>query len=200
MDSVITIPAISDNYIYLYRYNQNDSLAVDPSDSSLVMKILQEHGLSLKTILITHHHWDHVAGAADLKQKTGCKVIGADRRRIPGIDTVAEDGQITKTASSGRVTRCSSAAAADSWSATHNRCGNRCKDWHPFRMIRLSTVGTIIRWKITNSLSALSPAIKMSKSGSIKSGRHNVSAGRRFLQVYYWKELRIVSCVPECPN
>jgi len=96
MDSVITIPAISDNYIYLYRYNQNDSLAVDPSDSSLVMKILQEHGLSLKTILITHHHWDHVAGAADLKQKTGCKVIGADRRRIPGIDTVAEDGQILK--------------------------------------------------------------------------------------------------------
>ena len=94
MDSVITIPAISDNYIYLYRYNQNDSLAVDPSDSSLVMKILQEHGLSLRTILITHHHWDHVAGAADMKLKTGCKVIGADGRRIPGIDTVVEDGRI----------------------------------------------------------------------------------------------------------
>ena len=94
MDSVITIPANSDNFIYLYRYNQSDSLAVDPSDSSLVLKILQERGLSLKTILITHHHWDHVAGIADLKKKTGCKVIGADKRRIPGIDTVVEDGQI----------------------------------------------------------------------------------------------------------
>ena len=94
MDSVITIPSLGDNFIYLYRYNQNDSLAVDPSDGSLVLKILQEHGLNLKTILITHHHWDHVAGTAELKQKTGCKVIGADRRRIPGIDSVVADGQI----------------------------------------------------------------------------------------------------------
>ena len=94
MDSVITIPALGDNFIYLYRYNQSDSLAVDPSDSSLVLRTLQKHGLSLKTILITHHHWDHIAGTAELKQKTGCKVIGADRRRIPGVDSVVEDGQI----------------------------------------------------------------------------------------------------------
>ena len=94
MDSVINISALGDNLIYLYRYNQNDSFAVDPSDGSLVLRILQEHGLNLKTILVTHHHWDHVAGTAELKQKTGCKVIGADRRRIPGIDSVVEDGQI----------------------------------------------------------------------------------------------------------
>ena len=94
MNSVITIPALGDNYIYLHRYNQNDSFAVDPCDSSSVLKILREHGLSLKTILITHHHWDHVAGTVELKQKTGCKVIGGDKRRIPGIDSVVADGQI----------------------------------------------------------------------------------------------------------
>jgi hydroxyacylglutathione hydrolase len=102
MDSVITIPALGDNFIYLCRYNQNDSFAVDPSDGSLVLRILQEQGLSLKMILITHHHWDHVAGIADLKQKTGCKVIGADKRRIPGIDSVVEDGQ-TLTVGDHRV-------------------------------------------------------------------------------------------------
>jgi hydroxyacylglutathione hydrolase len=94
MDSVITIPALGDNYIYLYRYNQNDSLAVDPSESSSVLRILKEQGLNLKTILVTHHHWDHIAGATDLKRKTGCKIIGADRQRIPGIDSVVADGQI----------------------------------------------------------------------------------------------------------
>jgi len=94
MNSVITIPALGDNFIYLCRYNQNDSLAVDPSDASLVLRTLQEHGLNLRTILITHHHWDHVAGTAELKQKTGCKVIGADKGRIPGIDSVVSDGQI----------------------------------------------------------------------------------------------------------
>lgn len=94
MDSVITIPALADNFIYLYRYNKSDVLAVDPSDGSLVLRAMKEHGLNLKTILITHHHWDHTGGTVELKQKTGCKVIGADRRRIPGIDSVAEDGQI----------------------------------------------------------------------------------------------------------
>jgi hydroxyacylglutathione hydrolase len=94
MDSVITIPALGDNFIYLYRYNLNDSFAVDPCDSSSVLRTLHEHGLNLKEILITHHHWDHVAGTDELKQKTGCKVIGADKRRIPGIDSVVTDGQI----------------------------------------------------------------------------------------------------------
>jgi hydroxyacylglutathione hydrolase len=94
MDSVITIPAFGDNFIYLYRYNKSDSLAVDPGDSSSVLRILQEQSLSLKMILVTHHHGDHVAGAADLKRRTGCKIIGADGQRIPGIDSVMKDGQI----------------------------------------------------------------------------------------------------------
>jgi len=94
MDSVITIPSLGDNFIYLYRYNRNDCLAVDPSNSLSVLKILQEQGLNLKMILVTHHHWDHIAGIADLKRKIGCKIIGADKRRIPGIDSVVADGQI----------------------------------------------------------------------------------------------------------
>jgi len=98
MDSVITIPALGDNFIYLCRYNRNDSFAVDPCDGSLVLRAMKEHGLNLKMILITHHHWDHVAGTAELKQKTGCKVIGADKRRIPGIDLVVEDEQILPVA------------------------------------------------------------------------------------------------------
>jgi hydroxyacylglutathione hydrolase len=94
MGPVITIPALGDNFIYLYRYNQSDAFAVDPCDSSLVLRTLKEHDLNLKMILVTHHHWDHVAGIGELKQKTGCKVIGADKRRIPGIDSVVADGRI----------------------------------------------------------------------------------------------------------
>jgi len=94
MDSVITIPALGDNFVYLYRYNQNDTFAVDPGDGSLVLRAMKQHGLNLQMILLTHHHWDHAAGIEELKQKTGCKVIGADKRRIPGIDSVVSDGQV----------------------------------------------------------------------------------------------------------
>ena len=93
-DSVITIPALGDNFIYLYRYNRSNALVVDPSDASLVLDTLKEHSLNLTTILVTHHHWDHTAGTIELKEKTGCKVIGGDKKRIPGIDCVVEDGKI----------------------------------------------------------------------------------------------------------
>jgi len=89
---VITIPAFGDNLIYLYRYNQSDCLAVDPGES--VLKALKEQDLSLKMILLTHHHWDHTGGVAELKKKTGCKVVGGDKRRIRGIDQLVEDGDI----------------------------------------------------------------------------------------------------------
>ena len=96
MVSVVTIPALGDNFIYLYRYDKNNALAVDPCDSSAVLNSLNEHNLNLTTILITHHHWDHTGGVSDLKKKTGCEVIGPDKRRIPAIDRVVDDEQVLK--------------------------------------------------------------------------------------------------------
>jgi hydroxyacylglutathione hydrolase len=93
MNSVITIPAFGDNFVYLYEYRQGDALAVDPSDSSPVLRILGQRGLSLTTILVTHHHWDHTAGVAELKKNTGCEVVGGDARRISGIDRLVEGGR-----------------------------------------------------------------------------------------------------------
>jgi len=94
MDSVITIPALGDNLIYVYPYSQNESLVVDPGDGPAVLEVLKEHGLRLRTILITHHHYDHTAGVTELKQKTGCNVIGGDPRRISDIDKVVVNGEI----------------------------------------------------------------------------------------------------------
>ncbi|MDT8301818.1 MAG: hydroxyacylglutathione hydrolase [Sedimentisphaerales bacterium] len=94
MESVVTIPACGDNFIYLYRYDKNNALAVDPCDSSLVLRNLKEHDMNLTTILITHHHWDHTGGVSDLKKKTGCEVIGSDKGRIPAIDRVVDDKQV----------------------------------------------------------------------------------------------------------
>jgi len=94
MDRVITIPALGDNFIYLYKYSETDAFAVDPAESTGVLKALKDNGLTLSAILITHHHYDHTGGTGELKRRTGCKIIGGDRRRISGIDSVVEDGQI----------------------------------------------------------------------------------------------------------
>jgi hydroxyacylglutathione hydrolase len=94
MITVITIPALGDNFIYLVRYDGNNSFAVDPGDASSVLKSLKKHDLKLKAILLTHHHWDHVGGASELKRKTGCEVIAGYEGRSRDIDKVVENGRI----------------------------------------------------------------------------------------------------------
>ncbi|UCF43756.1 MAG: hydroxyacylglutathione hydrolase [Planctomycetota bacterium] len=83
MDSVTTICALGDNYIYLYKCGQNNTFVVDPGDSSAVLSVLEERDLVLAAVLATHHHFDHTGGIRELKKKTGCEVIGLDRNTIP---------------------------------------------------------------------------------------------------------------------
>jgi hydroxyacylglutathione hydrolase len=96
MDSVITIEACGDNFIYLFRYDANKAIVVDPSESGPVLRVLEKKGLDLCTALITHHHWDHLGGVGDLKKRTGCEIVGGDVKRISDIDRVVGDGDVIK--------------------------------------------------------------------------------------------------------
>ncbi len=90
MNAVITLRAFGDNFIYLVPYEPGKAIAVDPGEAGGVLCTLKEHDLTLTTVLVTHHHYDHSAGAADLKKKTGCKVIGPDKR-MPGADQIVKN-------------------------------------------------------------------------------------------------------------
>jgi hydroxyacylglutathione hydrolase len=79
------IPCLSDNYAYLIREEGgSDGFVVDPSEAAPVAARLAHHGLTLRGILATHHHPDHVGGVAGL-HRPGVWVAGhaSDRGRIP---------------------------------------------------------------------------------------------------------------------
>ena len=59
------IKAFSDNYIWCISKG-NQCVVVDPGDAAPVIAHCQAHNLALSAILITHHHWDHTNGLADL--------------------------------------------------------------------------------------------------------------------------------------
>ena len=66
MLQVSPVRAFSDNYIWLIRAPADPAAAVvvDPGDDRPVDAALQQHGLQLRAILVTHHHADHVGGVA----------------------------------------------------------------------------------------------------------------------------------------
>jgi glyoxylase-like metal-dependent hydrolase (beta-lactamase superfamily II) len=52
-----------------------EALVVDPGDEiGSVLEIVARHGLTVKAIVITHAHIDHIGGAAKPKQGTGAPV------------------------------------------------------------------------------------------------------------------------------
>ncbi len=90
------VPLLKDNYAYLLHDRAGGATAiVDPSESGPVLAAAAAKGWRLTHVLNTHHHRDHSGGNLELKQATGCTIVGpqADRARIPGIDVALDDGE-----------------------------------------------------------------------------------------------------------
>jgi hydroxyacylglutathione hydrolase len=52
-----------------------EAVVIDPGDDiEQILEVVARHGLTVKTIVITHAHIDHVGGAARLKAVTGAPV------------------------------------------------------------------------------------------------------------------------------
>lgn len=79
---LIPIPAFTDNYIWML-HDGHQALVVDPGDAQPVMQMLQDQRLQLQTILVTHHHADHVGGVTALREATGASVHGPAGEDIP---------------------------------------------------------------------------------------------------------------------
>ena len=69
MPTLRAIPAFEDNYIWVLADADGRALVVDPGDAGPVLAAIDSEGLQPAAILLTHHHPDHIGGAAQLLQR-----------------------------------------------------------------------------------------------------------------------------------
>ncbi len=70
----------------------HEAMVIDPGDDiDKVVAILQQHQLTVKQIVITHAHIDHIGGAAKLKRLTGAPVLlnANDQKLLKMLDVQA---------------------------------------------------------------------------------------------------------------
>ncbi len=89
MAHIITVPAFSDNYIWLVCDDKQEKAAiVDPGDAKPVIAALKNNNITPVALLITHFHSDHVGGIAELlAEYPNLPVYGPHSERIPHITT-----------------------------------------------------------------------------------------------------------------
>jgi hydroxyacylglutathione hydrolase len=91
--------ALKDNYGYLvHEPSSGATAAIDTPEVAPILKALEQKSWKLTHILNTHHHFDHAGGNAELKEKTGCMIVGpkGEKDLIPGIDHAVGEGDIVE--------------------------------------------------------------------------------------------------------
>ena len=73
---IIPVGALQCNCSIVGDESTHQAMVIDPGDNiSEIMEIVARHGLTVKQIVITHAHIDHVGGAMKLKKLTGAPLL-----------------------------------------------------------------------------------------------------------------------------
>ena len=98
MINVTLIPILphNDNYAYILEADNGDVAVVDPGDAAPFIEYLEAKSLKPSVIFITHHHWDHTDGLADMLAWHSCPVAGPEKEadKIQSLDILLNENSV----------------------------------------------------------------------------------------------------------
>jgi len=92
---LITIPCLADNYAFLFGNGKTgEAVLFDVPEAAPINAAVAASGWTLSTVVLTHHHWDHIDGLDGLDARDSLRVIGAkaDAHRLPPLDLAVSEG------------------------------------------------------------------------------------------------------------
>ena len=86
------------NFYYMHLEGSQDAVVFDPADSGKELAdVLQQEGLTIRAIFLTHAHFDHIFGVKAMKEATGAPVYAYE-----GEKGLCGSSQLNQSAMIGR--------------------------------------------------------------------------------------------------
>lgn len=90
---IFPIQAFTDNYIWMIE-EQRKVIVVDPGESEKVLAYLTDRAIEEVTILLTHHHEDHVGGVEEIVAKFPKTIVFGPEETKSFNDQTVHSGEI----------------------------------------------------------------------------------------------------------
>jgi glyoxylase-like metal-dependent hydrolase (beta-lactamase superfamily II) len=87
--AIVTVTPFQQNCTILFDAETKHGVVVDPGgEVDRIRKLIEDNGLVIEAIWITHGHIDHAGGAMDLKEALGVDIIGPHEADAPMLDNL----------------------------------------------------------------------------------------------------------------
>lgn len=94
----LTMGMCQTNCYFIYEEGKKDVIFVDPADQGAsIYEALTGKGFKIAAILLTHGHFDHIWGAAKLRELSGARIYAMEAEKV-----VCQDAYVNVSAQAGR--------------------------------------------------------------------------------------------------
>jgi hydroxyacylglutathione hydrolase len=91
--AIIPVSAFQQNCSLVFDEETKRGVVVDPGDNvDRIVSAVEQLGLKIEMILLTHGHLDHAGGADELREKLGVEIIGPHKDDQFLMDNLAQRG------------------------------------------------------------------------------------------------------------